>query len=481
MRVALAQAWFDGVYRQLHCYTNWGIAGIDFRENFTRLFKPNAALQAQLDYWTAQIGGAYISVSFRFLKLIGDFVDVDTVLPLPPPERDALINRCLCHLSDIYEQEKGGIKRVLVCSDSATFLQAAAQLPFVFSVPGNIRHIDRDRSCDNDAAMKAFVDYFLISRAQKIFLVIDGQMRNSGFPHSAALLGGKTCKVWRGEISPPPPQEIPASLLDAFTMKGKVPVQYRYFDERKIDNEQLRITTETYANRFRELNAGQFHYYNKEGQVFFDALKKYPLRGKSVLIWRLAGCNCEALAVWAGAEKVFVVDYNKPICEHERIAVFNLDEFQAAKIRTDFAISYSSFEHDGLGRYGDPLSPDGDLRAMREAWESLNDGGILFFGVGLGMDCLVWNAHRIYGALRLPLMLRGWQLQDVFGVYSGASPNFPFDLPIGIQHQFLMVLRKTAASGSDEKIITTEFAEDNDGTTRAPIIYNRINRLVYCR
>jgi hypothetical protein len=168
-------------------------------------------LQAQLDYWTAQIGGAYISVSFRFLKLLGDFVDVDTVLPLPPSERDALINRCLHHLSDIYEREKDGINRVLVCSDSATFLQAAAQLPFVFSVPGKIRHIDRDRSCDNDAAMKAFVDYFLISRAQKIFLVIDGQMRNSGFPNSAALLGGKTCEVWREEpaSTPPVPIETP--------------------------------------------------------------------------------------------------------------------------------------------------------------------------------------------------------------------------------------------------------------------------------
>lgn len=31
----------------------------------------------------------------------------------------------------------------------------------------------------------------------------------------------------------------------------------------------------------------------------------------------------------------------------------------------DIVLSISSFDHSGLGRYGDPLDPDGDLRAMR--------------------------------------------------------------------------------------------------------------------
>ncbi len=30
----------------------------------------------------------------------------------------------------------------------------------------------------------------------------------------------------------------------------------------------------------------------------------------------------------------------------------------------DAAFSMSSFDHDGLGRYGDPLGPDSDLLAM---------------------------------------------------------------------------------------------------------------------
>lgn len=33
----------------------------------------------------------------------------------------------------------------------------------------------------------------------------------------------------------------------------------------------------------------------------------------------------------------------------------------------DFAFVYSSWEHDGLGRYGDPIDPWGDIKAMQRA------------------------------------------------------------------------------------------------------------------
>jgi hypothetical protein len=33
----------------------------------------------------------------------------------------------------------------------------------------------------------------------------------------------------------------------------------------------------------------------------------------------------------------------------------------------DFVFSFSSWEHDGLGRYGDPIDPWGDVKAMQRA------------------------------------------------------------------------------------------------------------------
>jgi hypothetical protein len=81
----------------------------------------------------------------------------------------------------------------------------------------------------------------------------------------------------------------------------------------------------------------------------------------------------------------------------------------------DLVVSISNFEHDGLGRYGDPIDPDGDMRAMSEMQSLVSPGGILILGVPVARDALVWNAHRLYGRVRLPLLLRGWSLEAFIG------------------------------------------------------------------
>lgn len=53
-------------------------------------------------------------------------------------------------------------------------------------------------------------------------------------------------------------------------------------------------------------------------------------------------------------------------------------------------------EHVGLGRYGDPLDPDGDLKAMAELKRVLAPGGDLLFVVPVGRPRVAFNAHRIY-------------------------------------------------------------------------------------
>jgi hypothetical protein len=55
-------------------------------------------------------------------------------------------------------------------------------------------------------------------------------------------------------------------------------------------------------------------------------------------------------------------------------------------------------EHVGLGRYGDPLDPAGDLRAMAELQRVVASGGSLLFAVPVGRPKVVFNAHRIYAA-----------------------------------------------------------------------------------
>jgi SAM-dependent methyltransferase len=53
-------------------------------------------------------------------------------------------------------------------------------------------------------------------------------------------------------------------------------------------------------------------------------------------------------------------------------------------------------EHVGLGRYGDPLDPDGDLKAVAQLTRVLSPGGSLLFVVPVGRPRVAFNAHRIY-------------------------------------------------------------------------------------
>jgi SAM-dependent methyltransferase len=53
-------------------------------------------------------------------------------------------------------------------------------------------------------------------------------------------------------------------------------------------------------------------------------------------------------------------------------------------------------EHIGLGRYGDSLDPDGDLKAIRELERVVAPGGTLLFVTPVGKPLLRFNANRIY-------------------------------------------------------------------------------------
>jgi len=53
-------------------------------------------------------------------------------------------------------------------------------------------------------------------------------------------------------------------------------------------------------------------------------------------------------------------------------------------------------EHVGLGRYGDPINPQGDKEAAQELSRVISSGGNLLFVVPVGIPRIQFNAHRIY-------------------------------------------------------------------------------------
>ena len=69
-------------------------------------------------------------------------------------------------------------------------------------------------------------------------------------------------------------------------------------------------------------------------------------------------------------------------------------------------------EHIGLGRYGDPLDPNGDLKAMSELKRVLGPGGSLLFVVPVGEPKVVFNAHRVYAYAQIVGVFADLQLKQ---------------------------------------------------------------------
>ncbi len=94
------------------------------------------------------------------------------------------------------------------------------------------------------------------------------------------------------------------------------------------------------------------------------------------------------------------------------LSLSNLENGKADLMSLDFAGSSIQslscmhvVEHIGLGRYGDPIDPDGDIKAINELKRVLAIGGDLLFVVPVGKPSIVFNAHRIYSF---------WQVLELF-------------------------------------------------------------------
>ena len=59
------------------------------------------------------------------------------------------------------------------------------------SIPGTISHIGNDTHHTYEYYEKTFLDFFVISGAQEVYLLRSSMMHNSGFPYAAARVGEK--------------------------------------------------------------------------------------------------------------------------------------------------------------------------------------------------------------------------------------------------------------------------------------------------
>ena len=71
-----------------------------------------------------------------------------------------------------------------------------------------------------------------------------------------------------------------------------------------------------------------------------------------------------------------------------------------------------TIEHIGLGRYGDPIDANGDIKAISELKRVVKPGGSLLFVTPVGKQKVIFNAHRIYDAAEVVKLFDGFTLKD---------------------------------------------------------------------
>lgn len=54
-----------------------------------------------------------------------------------------------------------------------------------------------------------------------------------------------------------------------------------------------------------------------------------------------------------------------------------------------------ALEHFGLGRYGDPIDPNGMINGLRNLAAMVREGGTLYLSVPIGAERVEFNAHRV--------------------------------------------------------------------------------------
>jgi SAM-dependent methyltransferase len=265
------------------------------------------------------------------------------------------------------------------------------------------------------------------------------------------------------EIPQSPPKEPPSHLVDEYTLQGTVPLEYFYVDDTNSGQAThfsfLTKSMESYITVAKSIisklqtimdgtgsldhlagnrrypkdqwlhmslfsplplvDLNQSAYKNISTPTFIDKLRIF---GGRVLVVGSMSPWVEALFLASGASEVVTIEYNELTIEHPRartVSAREFDEFyncNGTEISSfDFIVAMSSLDHDGLGRYGDRLNPNGDLESMSKLRSVLKPGGVMFLTVPIGPDVVVFNLHRRYGRIRLNKLTEGFRIVHKFG------------------------------------------------------------------
>ena len=236
---------------------------------------------------------------------------------------------------------------------------------------------------------------------------------------------------------------IPKEMYNGYSMNGKVEIHKNYVmsgSNRKYYHYPFELV-DSFVNMGKNREVS---HYPQTDFWLYEALDKYPINDKNCLIIGSEEPYYEGIAISRNAN-VMMVEYQEVTSSHPMLRTMIVNDFEKDQEIFDVAISISSVEHSGLGRYGDPLDFDGDLKSMEFLFNKLKPKSLCFLSVPIGKDQILWNAHRVYGRERLPLLIKGFEIIYTFGL---VDSDYDVDENVkringnGGAHQPVYVLKK---------------------------------------
>lgn len=172
----------------IHGNSSFGVPYL--RNNFRELFIPVEKLHNLIESTSIALG-QFISVTFRFVNLLGDSTeDVDGFSPLPKERQEFLMDRCIQKLLLIRSQHH---YQLLITTDSSKFLRRvdALNIPDIYHLNGEDthHHIGYSTVVSELEMFKSFAEFYLIGLAEHAYQIKIGPMYASNFPKHAARIG----------------------------------------------------------------------------------------------------------------------------------------------------------------------------------------------------------------------------------------------------------------------------------------------------
>jgi SAM-dependent methyltransferase len=146
-------------------------------------------------------------------------------------------------------------------------------------------------------------------------------------------------------------------------------------------------------DRYSDAGSLTFHYFHQDLWAA-DYLFRRGIRSHVDVGSRLDGFVAHVLPFCS----VTYVDIRPLEFSHDRF-VFRRGSIVDMPFESDTLMSLSCLhviEHVGLGRYGDPVDPEGFTKAAAELTRVLAPGGTLLLGTPVGRERVCFDAHRVF-------------------------------------------------------------------------------------